>query len=266
MPLRVVMHGDGSCVAVCDEDPDVRVTVARDELIVYELDARKLRTAAASALEGVTIARTPIGSADRCFRIGYWQPRASVQVPLDLVIVFSAEALLRRVLRSEPGMAFLATPTDRFWQEEVRSAAAARKLQLLALDRLIDLGANGGWSATPAWKEHTEAMIETLASGRRGNARPAVRPARRAPRLTAIEQLERALEEHIRAARDHAYDWERRNLPPRLLPRPEQRQLARQLGLTESQVSRALNDPRATKLKILWDTAESLESVMRFRQ
>ena len=52
---------------------------------------------------------------------------------------------------------------------------------------------------------------------------------------------------------------------PRLLPCPERGELARRLKLKPFVVSRCFSDPRAKLLRILWDTAQSLESVMRFK-
>lgn len=93
---------------------------------------------------------------------------------------------------------------------------------------------------------------------------PRSRP-RRGARAANIEILEKEMEKHLLAARDHAHSLRDRGREPVLLPRPTQKELAQRTGLSESDVSRCLKDPRATVLKILWETAESLEAVMKYK-
>ena len=90
-------------------------------------------------------------------------------------------------------------------------------------------------------------------------------PAKRTARATAIDAIKAALKDHLRAARDHAYDSKRRRGEPELLPRPTQKQLAEQLGLSRSAVSRAINDKYEKELPILWENLLDLEFVMRRR-
>ena len=89
---------------------------------------------------------------------------------------------------------------------------------------------------------------------------------RRGMRTANIEKLVKELEKHLLAARDYAYSLRDHDREPALLPRPTQKELARRTGLTQSDVSRCLRDPRATVLKILWETAESLEEVMKYKR
>ena len=91
------------------------------------------------------------------------------------------------------------------------------------------------------------------------------RPPQRGTRAANIEKLEKELEKHLLASRDHAYSLRDRDREPALLPRPTQKELARRTGLTQSDVSRCLKDSRAKVLKILWETADSLESVMKYK-
>lgn len=117
-------------------------------------------------------------------------------------------------------------------------------------------------------------MLRTLASADGGSAIAAaplpVRNPRPQPqrgmRTANIEKLEKELEKHLLAARDHAHSLRDRGREPALLPRPSQKELARRTGLSKSDVSRCINDKRATVLKILWETAESLEAVMKYKR
>jgi hypothetical protein len=114
-------------------------------------------------------------------------------------------------------------------------------------------------------------MIELAqVSGESGTSDPLARNSRAQPRrgtrAANIEKLEKELEKHLLAARDHAHSLRDRGSEPVLLPRPSQKELARRTGLSETDVSRCLNDKRATVLKILWDTADSLEAVMSYKR
>lgn len=98
------------------------------------------------------------------------------------------------------------------------------------------------------------------------SARPARPLPRRGTRTANIEKLEKELEKHLLAARDHAHSVRDRGGEPALLPRPSQKELARRTDLSETDVSRCLNDNRATVLKLLWETSESLDAVMNYKR
>jgi hypothetical protein len=91
------------------------------------------------------------------------------------------------------------------------------------------------------------------------------KPPKRAPRAAAIDAVKRALREHLRAARDHAYSLRERGKDPELLPRPTLEQLAAELGVHFSSVSRAINDRSDREITILWETANDLDQIMRFK-
>lgn len=90
-------------------------------------------------------------------------------------------------------------------------------------------------------------------------------PRKRATRATTIDALQKQLTDHIISARDHVYATIQRKEAPALLPRPKQKELAARLGVPESAVSRALRDPEAHMLRLLWETANDIELVKKFR-
>lgn len=94
--------------------------------------------------------------------------------------------------------------------------------------------------------------------------RPSATPNRRGQRAAGIEGLKRELVEHIRAARDHAQFLCDQGQTPKLLPRPSQKELGMLVGLDKTAVSRCFNDPRAKELRMLWEVAADLESVMKY--
>jgi hypothetical protein len=94
---------------------------------------------------------------------------------------------------------------------------------------------------------------QLASSGAKAKAKP---PRKRASRAAAIDLLQKALIQHITAARDHAEAARARGVPAKPIPRPTQMQLAAETGLSRPTVFRALNDPNATTLKLLWDVAD----------
>jgi hypothetical protein len=87
-------------------------------------------------------------------------------------------------------------------------------------------------------------------------------PRKRGARVAKIELLTKALTEHLRAARSQAIDTRDLKRDPILLPRPSQKRLAELTGMTAPDVSRCLNDPSATLLRVYWQWAASLDRIM----
>ena len=90
-------------------------------------------------------------------------------------------------------------------------------------------------------------------------------PKRRGSRLNGIAKLRKAVIEHINNAREHAYSTKEITGTPRLLPRPQQKELAEQLDMTPSDVNRALHDDDAVELMIYWKLALDLDQIMSFK-
>ncbi|MHC2066132.1 hypothetical protein ACYFX5_01545 [Bremerella sp. T1] len=90
-------------------------------------------------------------------------------------------------------------------------------------------------------------------------------PKRRGSRLNSIAKLRKALIEHVLNAREHAYSTKEITGTPRLLPRPQQKELAKQLDMTTSDVNRALKDDDAVELRIYWELALDVDQIMSFK-
>jgi hypothetical protein len=71
--------------------------------------------------------------------------------------------------------------------------------------------------------------------------------------------------EHLRVARDHAFARRDQTGEAELLPRPTQKALGKRVGLSESGVSRCLNDPVARELRIYWETALDLDQIVAWK-
>ncbi|MDV6033231.1 MAG: hypothetical protein F9B45_24715 [Phycisphaera sp. RhM] len=103
------------------------------------------------------------------------------------------------------------------------------------------------------WETVGDRLIESSESDVQ---KPKPQP-RRSSRTAKIELLVQELTQHLRSAADHAH------ASGELLPRPTQQELARRTGMSKSDVSRCLNDSSAKQLRLLWQTADDLDAVLR---
>lgn len=88
---------------------------------------------------------------------------------------------------------------------------------------------------------------------------------KRSSRAATIDTLKKLLREHILAAKDHAYASSNKDQGAKLLPRPTQQQLADRLGVDVSSVNRAINDKSDRELPILWNVANDVYQIMKYR-
>jgi hypothetical protein len=87
---------------------------------------------------------------------------------------------------------------------------------------------------------------------------------KRAQRAAVVDALKRELNAHILSAQSHAKNLERQDREPELLPRPTQKALAKYIHASESAVSRALKE-KEPYLKVLWETANDLDAVRKYK-
>jgi hypothetical protein len=141
-------------------------------------------------------------------------------------------------------------------QEAVRSWAGSLPNLTLSLEVVLAPG--------PGGLLFDRAYVESRLKDAEPAPPAAPRPRKRAERAAKIEQLVKALQEHLRAARDHAWASRDATGAVALLPRPSQQDLARLTGLTSSAVSRCLQDEDANYLRFLWEAADSIEQVLHW--
>ncbi|WP_149495340.1 hypothetical protein [Roseiconus lacunae] len=103
------------------------------------------------------------------------------------------------------------------------------------------------------WETVEDRLIESSESK---IPKPKPQP-RRSSRTAKIELLVQELTLHLRSTADHAH------ASGELLPRPTQQELARQTGMSKSDVSRCMRDASANQLRLLWQTADDLDAVLR---
>ena len=153
---------------------------------------------------------------------------------------------LRRVRLSSRSVIFLPDGVPEFWDREHHG-----RIKISLRETLTWTGLGLALDLVHARQLLQEAICQ--------NPSRLPRPTRkRAGRAATIETLTKLLKEHVEAAREHARATAERGLVE-LLPRPTQRDLARQAGLSEISVSRSFRDPAARELRLLWDLAGDLD-------
>jgi hypothetical protein len=267
-PMKVVRHAVDDVVAIDPDDYQHRLGLTDADIVLYQLNLRAVRSMLCQTLDGVNIAKTPVDQSSRVLQIGNWEPKKSVSFPAYLMLcrhrgVLREELLQLQATCDRPG-AILLTPSRMNWDDGIDVLVRSKKMLLVPLAEVLE-PENDQFCETPAWEEYMQAFAQMVKFTLPSNYRNKKPTPMRGARAANIEKLEKVLERHLVAARDHAFALAERGRRPELLPRPEQQELAKLICSNTSAVSRCLGDPRATVLKLLWDTADSLEGVMHYK-
>jgi len=156
-------------------------------------------------------------------------------------------------LKSQP-KAILFTPSvgcAAFWQRQVPCL-------VLALEEV----------ATPTSTTFSikwEAIEESFSDHTQVKDTPTKPRQKRGTRTAKIERLRDELKRHLASAADHAVATAEGEGCAALLPRPSKTELAKLAGMSKYDVTRCFNDATASELRLLWDTADNLEAVLRLR-
>ncbi len=90
-------------------------------------------------------------------------------------------------------------------------------------------------------------------------------PKKRAIRAALIDAIKKELKEHLRSAHDHAHVTLEKKGEAELLPPPTQKQLAKHLNVHESSISRAIKDKSDREMPILWEIANDVSQILKFK-
>jgi hypothetical protein len=226
------------------------VKVELDRLRRWAVDAAALLTAVAKAAGVLGPASEVL--AGRLWRVGKvnWADRPR-EVYFACFVDAESRPTLAAVMTHRP-KAVLFVPTE----ETVRHWGSVTPNLVLALESVVSLGPNDF--------TFDRAFIESRLTDAGLTAAPRARPAKqkRASRAGKIERLRKELVRHLVAARDHAKATMDGTGAPKLLPRPTQKVLAKLAGISETDVSRCLQDPQAQELRLLWDAAADLDTIL----
>ena len=264
-PLRVVRHRDGRLVGVCDQGRTERVDLSLDDVVLHAVSPGELRRRLCVALS-IKTAHEPVGTLPGSMRLGHWEPRPALQIPVVLIASPDEATLLTALHAALAGAKkppFVLTPCRSHWSEPVKAAADAARATLASLGEVV--AADGAaWQAADAWQAFQFGHLERAGLATPAQIRAAKPKKKRESRAAAIDGLKRELREHLRSAKAHFHATAERG-EPKLLPRPEQQDLAKRLGVSKATVTRCLNKEPDAELKLLWSGAENIDYVRKFR-
>lgn len=268
-PRGVLIHAPDDIVAVCRRTPRSceKLKLSKDDIVIYTLDLPKI-AAQLRALFGLAGDGTPpVDGLARTLHLGTYRPAAGLAFPVYMSIQNDRDDLAgvieRLAARDARSFILIAPTTD---------LVGPRSAELLRTRGAIALGLADFTQIDKDGKLVLEKPVKEVLKSFPGKAistpptavqKKAIK--KRASRTAAIDAIKQALREHMRAARDHAYTRRDHGKDTELLPRPTMQQLADQLKLHISSVSRAINDSADREIAILWAAAQDLGQVMKFK-
>lgn len=146
LPLRVVDHGGGRFVGVCDETGE-SVGLCRDDLVVYGLDHRKFSEIAAAAID-LSPAIVGAGKIHMPLILGYTSA-ADAQIPVLFVSPRDSSEFYGDVtswISEQSRLCVWLTATRRFWTPRVEHTIHSSQCGLFALQDLIEIDDVGNWT------------------------------------------------------------------------------------------------------------------------
>lgn len=259
-PLRVVEHDDGRIVAICDRGMSPRTNLTAADISIHVVPPGSLRGAIAGALQ-LRVSRGPLPSSLDLIDVGTWCPQPASRFPVVFLgngVRDDRHLLLHETLERSKRPHLVLVPCQESMDGSLSEVAEKFKATIVPLEGVI----TGGWPwrASPEWAVYLDgfckrAGVKFPSSFTNRGARR-----RRASRANAADALKVELHRHLRDARKVV----RAGGP--LPDRPTQQALARTLGLSESQVSRCLNDGREPELRLLWERSLDSEQVYHYRR
>lgn len=141
-PRRVVDLGEKGLLAVCGDTQkncrNIELTAA--DLVVYELDRRRLGLLAVMAMGATPITFSPVTELRETFRVGEYHPLEGERFPI-LMCFPSAHEQLRHIifmlLRMESVPFILLIPDDSFMVADLRQMTSERKSRVVLLADLL---------------------------------------------------------------------------------------------------------------------------------
>lgn len=262
-PMRVVQHGDGSIVAICDEKRSERLALTKDDAAVYAVDLAALRGRACEALQ-VRTARDRLEPLPGVLRVGTWEPKPSVRVPVVLLVARDKHAFgiaLHEVMLAGPKPMIVLTPTRDLWHDGVLALAEEQKVMLAPACELIT-ARGGGWAASEAWDLSLGQFVQSAEIKIAGGFSDLKKKVRVAKAGGTAAKLKAELRERFRSAKEHLHNG------GGLLPAPELQEIALACGVHPSTAGRWLNGDykeRDKELALLWEHIDDRDYIRAYR-
>lgn len=262
-PLRIVRHGDGLIVGVCDEGMSERVVLTPADIVLHTIDLAALRRLLCGAL-GLGVSREAIGRLPGLLRIGQWRPKPAASFPVSLAVGATAEHLVELVVgaaATNEGPALLLTPTRVKWTDRAEEVASSARIALVPLDDVITI-TDGGWAAGDAWDQHKGAFVARAGISMAPGFSTLRKKTRIAKASGTTGKIKVEVRKWYRSARARLID------AGELLPPPPLKVIAGACGVSESTVSRCVSGKGGNpdrELTVLWSGVTDHDAVRKYR-
>lgn len=264
-PMKVVCHDDGTIVAIDGDDWENRLTLQDDDIVLYQLNLRTLRTMLCNTLDGVNIAKTPVNQAECVLQIGNWEPKKAAKFSVYLLLCTNRRSLRKNVLelqhRNRQTGAILITPTRTNWTDAIEASARAGKMLLAPICEIMTLQ-TGKFVETDAWEEYLQAFAQMIKLTLPSNYRNKNPTAKRASLMAMVEKAKNALVQHIISARDGVVANMDAGNGAQIVKHLTKTELGRLAGLKPYQVTRCFNAD--LQVHRLYEIANDPEQLLRY--
>lgn len=150
--MRIVDHGGGLAVAVCDEELTPSVELTQADRVLYRPDGNRLRKRLCEAL-GLHLSKVIAAPLPGLMQVGEWRPEPATSVPVCLAVALNADELVRLILdakamHSRPFVLLTLTRTD--WSPRSELAISKETITLVPLDDVV-VEQQRVWTHSSSW-------------------------------------------------------------------------------------------------------------------
>lgn len=263
-PMRVVHHSCGAIIAICDEGRSERLTLSKDDAALHAIDLATLRRLVCDTL-GLRTARDPLESLPGALRLGNWEPRPSVRVPVVFIVAREKDAFgvsLHEATHAARKPVIVLTPTRDLWHDGALAIADERKAMLVPACELIEARGED-WVALEAWNASLGQFVQSAGIRIAGGFSDLKKKVRVAKAGGTAAKLKAELRQRFRSAKKYLHDT------GGLLPTPEVQAIAAACGVHPSTAGRWLNGDykgRDKELALLWKHIGDREYIRDYRE
>jgi len=167
--MRIVDHGNGRAVAVCDDELSPSVELTHADRVLYRPDAKQLRKKLGETI-GLSPSRVIEATFPGLMHIGQWRANPAVPIDVWLLVADRQDQLVRQILDGLPSIqspAMLLTPTRAYWPSSSMESLLKDGVHLVPIDDVL-IEENGTWERLPAWDEFVVHLAPDAGAGKTG--------------------------------------------------------------------------------------------------
>lgn len=164
--MRIVDHGGGMAVAVCDEELSPPIELAHADRVLYRPDGNRLRKRLCQAL-GLHLSKVIAAPLPGMMHLGEWRPEPATSVPVCLAIALNADGLVRLILEAtatHQSPSILLTLTRTAWSPQTESLIAGTAVTLVPIDDVV-VDDGEAWACTSAWDGFVRNLVRDAGAG-----------------------------------------------------------------------------------------------------